>query len=119
TVTPTKIAERAYPTNYSFPLEARERDCQRSLPPLKKGVVGVFLSLGCFHFLRVRVHADPRSRSLASAIFYARRDRRRYHHRGQRHLAGVPAASLGLRQARDSAEPGDRGRAPGHQAAAV
>jgi hypothetical protein len=40
TVTPTKIAERAYPTNYSFPLEARERDCQRSLPPLKKGVVG-------------------------------------------------------------------------------
>ena len=39
-------------------------------------MVGVFLSLGCFHFLRVRVHADLRSRSLAPAIFCARRDRR-------------------------------------------
>jgi hypothetical protein len=34
-------------------------------------MVGVFLSLRCFHFLRVRVHADPRSRSLAPAIFCA------------------------------------------------
>ena len=44
---------------------------------------------------------------------------RRYPDRGQRRLAVVPGASLGLRQARGSAQPEARGRAPRHHAAAV
>ena len=64
------------------------------------------------------IHADLRSRSLAPAIFRAGRDRREHPDRGQRFLAMVPGASLGLRQARGCAEPEACGRAAWHDAAA-
>ena len=82
----------------------------------------------CPNFCRTPASTPPavtvrmpimRSRSLASAVFCARQDRGQYSDRGQRRLAMVPGASLGLRQARCCAEPESRRRSARHAAAAL